>query len=125
MRPPEGVTDSVSIQVLADLGYSNIMWDIDPKDYTTNGIEQQMNLVRSEVENDIANVTNGHICLQHDVHEASATDLTPAIIEYITGKGYEFVTVSDCLGIEAYRVTEEQQQPVADEPVAGEQVAVI
>ncbi|RCH81089.1 chitin deacetylase [Rhizopus stolonifer] len=102
MRPPEGVLDEAASQVVKRLGYSSIMWDVDTKDYELKGMTSEQELVRSVVEADIAVQTNGHISLQHDVHEHSAKVLTPWMIEYVHSKNYTFVTVSECLGISAY-----------------------
>jgi peptidoglycan/xylan/chitin deacetylase (PgdA/CDA1 family) len=103
MRPPEGQLDDDASRVLKNLGYSNIMWDVDTKDYELKGLFSEEALVRGVVDNDVPGQTPGHISLQHDVHEASAKELTPWMIDYITSKNYTFVTVSDCLGIPAYQ----------------------
>ncbi|CEP14190.1 hypothetical protein [Parasitella parasitica] len=99
MRPPEGELDNSASTVLNGLGYSNILWDIDTKDYELKGLAHEQELVRGVVDTD----SNGHISLQHDVHESSAVELTPWMIDYITSKGYTFVTISECLGISAYQ----------------------
>lgn len=103
MRPPEGELDDAASRVLKSLGYSSIMWDVDTKDYELKGLPTEEGLVRGVVENDVAGQTPGHIALQHDVHESSAKSLTPWMIDYISSKNYQFVTVSDCLGIPAYQ----------------------
>lgn len=103
MRPPEGATDDASDQILHELGYSNILWDIDPLDYNGSSVDEQFELVASVVNADVAGETLGHISLQHDVHPSSVRDLTPRIIDYIRGKNYTFVTISECLGISAYQ----------------------
>ncbi|KAI7900510.1 uncharacterized protein BX663DRAFT_517876 [Cokeromyces recurvatus] len=103
MRPPEGDLDETASRVVRRLGYSNILWDVDTKDYELHGLESEQNLVREVVEADVSGQTPGHIALQHDVHESSAKELTPWLIDYIISKRYSFVTVSDCLGINAYQ----------------------
>ncbi|GAA5812413.1 hypothetical protein MFLAVUS_005868 [Mucor flavus] len=103
MRPPEGATDDASDQILHELGYSNILWDIDPLDYNGSSVDEQFRLVTSVVDEDVAGETLGHISLQHDVHPSSVRDLTPRVIDYIRGKNYTFVTISECLGINAYK----------------------
>ncbi|KAL9545644.1 hypothetical protein MBANPS3_007047 [Mucor bainieri] len=100
MRPPEGELDNAASLVLNNLGYSSVLWDIDSKDYELKGLAYSQNLVRGVVD---ADSTTGHISLQHDVHEASAVELTPWMVDYITSKNYTFVTVSECLGISAYQ----------------------
>ncbi|KAI8078115.1 uncharacterized protein B0P05DRAFT_454393, partial [Gilbertella persicaria] len=103
MRPPEGVTDAVSSKVLKDLGYHNILWDIDTNDWRKQGLAAEQALVKEVIEKDVANVTMGHIALEHDIHEHTVTELVPWLISYVKEKGYEFVTVSDCIGVPAYQ----------------------
>lgn len=103
MRPPTGVTDVNSDQVIGNLGYSNILWDVDTKDYENAGLPAEQARVREIIEADVPGVTLGHISLQHDVHLASVNILTPWYIEYIRSKNYTFVTVSDCIGLSAYQ----------------------
>ncbi|KAI8354058.1 hypothetical protein BD560DRAFT_407999 [Blakeslea trispora] len=102
MRPPEGEMDEAAAQVVKRLGYSSILWDIDTKDYEHRGMTSEQELVRHVVEADIPGQTLGHISLQHDVHEQSAKVLTPWMVDYVRSKNYTFVTVSECLGINAY-----------------------
>ncbi|OBZ86144.1 Peptidoglycan-N-acetylglucosamine deacetylase [Choanephora cucurbitarum] len=103
MRPPEGVTDAVSSKVLKDLGYYNILWDIDTNDWRKRGLTAEQTEVKNVIDKDVANVTMGHIALEHDIHEHTVTELVPWLVGYIKEKGYQFVTVSDCIGIPAYR----------------------
>ncbi|KAI9487313.1 MAG: hypothetical protein EXX96DRAFT_646997 [Benjaminiella poitrasii] len=102
MRPPEGVIDKVSGKVLKELGYSDVMWDVDTKDWEHKGLKAEQARVRAIMDDDIANVTMGHIALEHDIHEDTVKNLVPWFIEYVKKKGYEFVTVSDCIGVSPY-----------------------
>ncbi|KAI9357511.1 hypothetical protein BD770DRAFT_388900 [Pilaira anomala] len=103
MRPPEGVTDKVSSKVLKELGYSNILWDIDTLDWQKKGLSFEQSNVKDVLDKDVANKTMGHISLEHDIHEDTVKTLVPWLTEYVKSKGLTFVTVSDCLGIEAYQ----------------------
>ncbi|KAI7900478.1 uncharacterized protein BX663DRAFT_439352 [Cokeromyces recurvatus] len=106
MRPPEGVIDDVSSKVLKELGYNDIMWDIDTKDWEHNGLNAEQERVRKVMENDVANTSMGHICLEHDIHEDTVQHLVPWLITYVKEKGYEFVTVSNCIGVKPYHEVE-------------------
>ncbi|KAI7896766.1 uncharacterized protein EV154DRAFT_584934 [Mucor mucedo] len=103
MRPPEGVTDDVSAKVLKDLGYHNILWDIDTNDWRHLGLSTEQKNVKEVLDEDIANVTMGHISLEHDIHEDTVNTLVPWLTEYVKSKGLTFVTVSDCIGVEPYQ----------------------
>jgi peptidoglycan/xylan/chitin deacetylase (PgdA/CDA1 family) len=103
MRPPEGVIDEVSGRVLKELGYSNIMWSVDTKDWEHKGLAYEQGLVSEVMEADVANVTMGHIALEHDIHQDTVDTLVPWLISYVKEKGLEFVTVSDCIGVQPYQ----------------------
>lgn len=102
MRPPEGALDETSSRVINSLNYSIISWDLDTLDWQSKNLQAEQALVHEVVEADVHGQTPGHICLQHDVHEQSAKELTPWLIDYVLSKNYTFVTVSECLGIPAY-----------------------
>lgn len=106
MRPPEGVIDKVSGRVLKELGYRNIMWSVDTKDWEHKGLSYEQNLVRKVMEDDVPNVTVGHIALEHDIHEDTVNTLVPWLVSYVQEKHLEFVTVSDCIGVEPYQTIE-------------------
>ncbi|KAI7896765.1 uncharacterized protein EV154DRAFT_490772 [Mucor mucedo] len=103
MRPPEGATNEAVNQVISSLGYSNINWDVDTKDYEHLGLATEEERVRAIVDLDVPGVTLGHIALQHDVHADSVNILTPWLVQYLRSKNYTFVTVSDCIGLPAYQ----------------------
>ncbi|GAN01868.1 chitin deacetylase [Mucor ambiguus] len=102
MRPPEGVIDDVSSKVLSELGYYDIMWDVDTKDWEHKGLAAEQARIREVMDKDVANKTMGHIALEHDIHEDTVNTLVPWFVDYVKQKGYEFVTVSDCIGVEPY-----------------------
>lgn len=105
-RPPEGVTDEVSSKVLKELGYYNVLWDIDTKDWEKKGLASEQKRVKRILDHDVANKTMGHISLEHDIHEGTVNTLVPWLTKYVKEKGLEFVTVSDCLGLEPYHIEE-------------------
>jgi peptidoglycan/xylan/chitin deacetylase (PgdA/CDA1 family) len=103
MRPPEGELDDASTNVLASLGYSVVLWDVDTKDYQSENLALEQPIVEQVVGSDVAGQTPGHIILQHDVHSQSALELTPWVVDYVLAKNYTFVTISECLGIQPYQ----------------------
>lgn len=106
MRPPEGETDEVSDKVLKDLGYHNVLWDIDTNDWRKLGLAAQQKEVNNVLNDDVVNVTNGHISLEHDIHEDTVTTLVPWLTKYVKSKGYTFVPISECIGVEPYQPDE-------------------
>ncbi|KAI9277655.1 hypothetical protein BY458DRAFT_453296 [Sporodiniella umbellata] len=102
MRPPSGAYDDNTLAVLGQLGYKVILWDIDSNDWRykdTSDLSKEQANYKSVIEKDNKNKPNGHIALQHDVHQKTVTKLVPWVIQYIKGKkSYKFVSVAECLG---------------------------
>ena len=89
---------------MKDLGYYNVLWDIDTKDWEKKGLKAEQTRVKAVLDKDVANVTMGHISLEHDIHEETVNTLVPWLTKYVKDKGLTFVTVSDCLGLEPYHL---------------------
>ncbi|KAK4516109.1 uncharacterized protein ATC70_011071 [Mucor velutinosus] len=104
MRPPEGALDDNASRVLKELGYSNVMWDVDPKDWERKGLAAEQSIVQTIMDADTP-TTLGHIGLLHDIHLSTVNTLVPWITQYVRQKGLQFVTVSDCIGVAAYQAT--------------------
>ncbi len=91
-RPPEGMIDSGILDVLHDLDYRVILWDIDTRDWAHTSPEQI-------AKNVISSVSAGDIILMHDYIGinsptcAAMSIFIPALIE----KGYKFVVVSELI----------------------------
>lgn len=104
MRPPEGALDDNASRVLKQLGYSNVMWDVDTKDWELRGLATEQSIVQTIMDVDTP-TTLGHIGLLHDIHPTTVNTLVPWITQYVRQKGLQFVTVSDCIGVAAYVAT--------------------
>ncbi|KAI9276775.1 hypothetical protein BDA99DRAFT_430008 [Phascolomyces articulosus] len=98
MRPPEGAYNGDTLNILGQLGYTVVIWDIDVQDWTSNTLSKQQDIYREALESG----SGGHIALQHDVYQQTAEELAPWIVDYAQSEGYEFVTVAECAGTSAY-----------------------
>lgn len=96
MRPPYGEIDQRVFDIAKDMGFEVILWDRDTFDATNgpNGVGAQVDVWIK------ANYQNG-IVLQHDLFQ-SAVDQVPQLIEKLRNHGANFVTISECLEIDAY-----------------------
>jgi hypothetical protein len=81
------------------MGLTIVQWNCDSNDWQYVNVEDQPKLFTN-----IANKINpsnptidSFITLQHDIKDYSI-EYVPKIIELISGKGYKFVTVEQCLG---------------------------
>lgn len=106
MRPPYGQSPKKLLEVCQDLGLYVINWSIDTDDWRSKTNDEQM------VANIMKNLSDGAIILMHDKHEKTYTT-TEKVIDQIREKGYEFVTVSELLGLKAIGQTSPAPQVVA------------
>ncbi len=93
MRPPYGALLQRQREwIHSQLGYSTIMWSVDPLDWRRPGAS----VVTSRI---LAGTTAGSIILAHDLH-ASTVDAMPATLDGLLRKGFKFVTVSQLLAMQ-------------------------
>lgn len=92
MRPPFGQSPNKLLDVCKEQGLHVINWSIDTDDWRSKTTDDQM------VANIMKNLSDGAIILMHDKHEKTYTT-TEKVIDQVRAKGYEFVTVSELLGL--------------------------
>ena len=96
MRPPYGSYDDESREVLTEMGYRLVIWDIDTGDSIGADVEDsKKNII------DAGTSGNGHIVLMHDPMRTTADELVSWVLEYAKENDLKLVTVADCLGDEA------------------------
>jgi len=93
-RPPEGVRSAVVTGVCREAGYRTVYWTLDTLDWTgasAASIEQAI----------LSGVKDGSIILCHDyiVGGGHTVEAMRSVIRRLIEEGYEFVTVSELLGI--------------------------
>ncbi|KAF9178386.1 hypothetical protein BGZ51_005939 [Haplosporangium sp. Z 767] len=99
MRPPYGSTDPTTQAILAKLGYTIVLWSQDTNDWQhPTDVEASMKVYRSALGAKNAVKQPGHIFLQHDTHQVTATLLATQAIDYARKMGFKVVTVGECLG---------------------------
>lgn len=102
MRPPYGYVNHKVVETLKSLGYVIINWNHDTNDWRHQ--DSYGNIV-GYVQNQISFPhfkNEGPIILQHDSLRSSI-QLQSGIIRILQGKGYEFVSMYECIGEEPYR----------------------
>ncbi len=82
-RPPGGLLTPEATEVIASLGLTTVLWDVDPVDWCCH----DPNLIASRV---ISQAKDGAIILMHDLNMASV-QATEIIIETLESQGYQFV----------------------------------
>ncbi len=102
-RPPysedvePGTPDQVKPLLTTDkLGYYTVGMNIDPRDWSRPGVDAIVNGVISET-----TAGDGNIILLHDGggDRSQTVAALPGIIEGLQSRGYQFVTVSDLIGV--------------------------
>ncbi|GAB3497693.1 polysaccharide deacetylase family protein [Nocardiopsis coralliicola] len=90
MRPPYGATDGTVADVTADLGMSQIIWDVDTNDWRDRS-------AGTVADRAVEGAAPGGIILMHDIHDTTV-DAVPDILDRLDKEGYTLVTVSALLG---------------------------
>ena len=98
MRPPYGsYTKAQGKWFHDDLGFTVVLWDVDPDDWR----DPRPSVLEDRVLNgwkDSTGVRPGSIVLSHDIHKGTV-EAEPDIIDKLAAKGYKFVTVSELLAL--------------------------
>ncbi|KAI8094243.1 hypothetical protein BDF21DRAFT_436186 [Thamnidium elegans] len=104
IRPPYGEADSRVKNLLKQMGYKVLMWNVDPTDYNVHMMKDGgRRIVRSfdKAVDGISNQLNankdlGYISLQHDLYKQSIKQV-PRIVKRMKIRGYEFMTAAECV----------------------------
>ena len=100
-RPPGGNTNEhIKNMLYNQYGYLNILWSVDPNDWKKPGISVVTHRL-------VSGAHNGAILLCHDLHK-STVDAMPGTLDGLLARGFQFVTVSQLINMEA-----SQPPPVA------------
>jgi peptidoglycan-N-acetylglucosamine deacetylase len=91
-RPPGGAFNSRVVGDAKSLGMTTVIWDVDPKDWSTPGT----GAIYSRV---VGSTRPGSIVLMHDGggNRSQTVAALPHIIHTLRGRGYSFVTVTKLL----------------------------
>ena len=110
MRPPYGaLRESQRVWLQKEYGYPTIMWNVDPQDWMRPGVS----VVTSRI---LDKTRNGSIVLAHDLHKPTV-DAMPETLDGLLQRGFQFVTVSQLLGVSAQSAGAALKKP--DQAVAG------
>ncbi|KAJ7254970.1 hypothetical protein B0H12DRAFT_1114363 [Mycena haematopus] len=99
MRPPYGNYNSNIQSIAAGRGQSLALWDQDTGDADGNTVAQS-----EAVYNSVADAKpKNALILEHETEETTATTLVPYAIKLFQSKGYNLVTMAECLGVDPYQ----------------------
>jgi cellulose synthase/poly-beta-1,6-N-acetylglucosamine synthase-like glycosyltransferase/peptidoglycan/xylan/chitin deacetylase (PgdA/CDA1 family)/spore germination protein YaaH len=91
---PSMVEDTKPLEVVTEMGYISVGFNIDPKDFDKPGTDE---IVRRVIKG--ARQNQGHIVLFHDAggDRSQTVQALPIIIDRLRGLGYNLVTVSSLM----------------------------
>lgn len=97
MRPPYGNTNDLILKVAARNNLKIVIWSIDTLDWSQ---KEKANITKNVLDN----VRPGEIILMHSNEDKKTTlEALPDIINGLKDKGYSIVTLSELLGVNAYK----------------------
>ncbi|KAI1053217.1 hypothetical protein LB506_012373 [Fusarium annulatum] len=106
VRPPYGACEIDCRMTLTGNGYSIIQWNMDTLDWIF-GTEDKFESTIEIIQNWVGNQPNidkddyaGPIVLMHGRYHTSATVVTQHLLDLFTSKGFKFVSISECLGLD-------------------------
>jgi len=99
MRPPYGEYNDLVSQVAYERGQKIVIWDFDSGD-STGSTAAQSNAAYDKIANDHPSTI---LALNHEVYETTASTVIPHAISVLKNKGYNLVTVAECMGMEPYQ----------------------
>lgn len=106
VRPPYGACEIDCRMTLTGNGYSIVQWNMDTLDWifgTDEKFESTIEIIKNWVLNqpDIdKDDYTGPIVLMHGRYHTSATVVTQYLLDLFTSKGFKFVSISECLGLD-------------------------
>jgi len=98
MRPPYGSYNNLVRQVSGERNQDMVIWDLDSGDSTGSTVAQSEQIYSDAVAQNPKNL----LALNHETHSSTAEQVVPYAIKLLQSKGYELVTVAECLGLPAY-----------------------
>ncbi|KAI9592528.1 hypothetical protein BDF19DRAFT_451444 [Syncephalis fuscata] len=97
MRPPYGRLNDLAFNVLNDLNYKIIIWNVDTNDWkhptdSDASFQSYFNAMKS------APKDASFIGLQHDIHAATNAAYVERVVRYAESLGKKIVRMDECLG---------------------------
>jgi len=99
MRPPYGEYNDLVRQASYVRGQKLVIWDFDSGD-STGSTPAQSNAAYDQIANQRPSTI---LALNHEVYEQTAHTVLPHAISVLQAKGYNLVTLAECMGMQPYQ----------------------
>ncbi|KAJ7249751.1 carbohydrate esterase family 4 protein [Mycena haematopus] len=106
LRPPSGYYTNNVKSIAFSRGQSLALWDRDTGDADGNTTAQSEAVYNAVVNSKAKNA----LILEHETEASTAAVLVPYALKLFKGKGYNLVTMAECLGVNAYQAVGAAQQ---------------
>ncbi|KAJ6464884.1 carbohydrate esterase family 4 protein [Mycena sanguinolenta] len=110
MRPPSGYYNDNVKSVAFSRGQSLALWDRDTGDADGNTTAQSKAVYNAVVNSKAKNA----LILQHETEASTAGTLVPYALELFRSKGYNMVSLAECIGVNPYQAVGVAQQQTLD-----------
>jgi len=101
MRPPYGNYNDLVRQVAYQRGQSLVLWDLDTQDSLGASVATSEQIYADAVAKNPKNL----LPLNHEPYDTTAHQVLPYAIQLLQSKGYQLVTLAECLNMEPYMWT--------------------
>lgn len=93
-RPPEGAMNKDMRTLIKDLGYTNVLWSLDTRDWAHTSPKDISDYV-------VSNAKNGDIVLMHDYigYNSPTVEALELMLPQLIERGFTFVTVGELLSM--------------------------
>lgn len=96
LRPPYGSIDQRSYRLLADMGYTVVIWNLDTRDWNRKNSKGDILSIFNRILSKSSPTKDSIISLQHE-RRLESVYLVPTLISLVKAKGYRIVTIDECL----------------------------
>lgn len=110
VRPPYGNHNSLVRNAAGVRGLKIANWDLDSGDSSGLTVAQSKARYDQRISQNPANI----LALNHETQSSTAYDLLPYVITKLKAKGFQLVTLAQCLGQAPYQSVGAPQTPTAD-----------
>jgi len=99
-------------EYLGERGYNIIMWGTDTMDWQyKEDVDSVIATLNEQLADpNVSPKTHSFITLMHDVYPSTVNIVLPTVIEYVQSLGYNFVPLSECIGISPYQTISNNEE---------------
>ncbi|KAG8917620.1 Carbohydrate esterase 4 protein [Tulasnella sp. 418] len=110
VRPPYGEYNDLFREAAYIRKQSLALWDFDSGDSTGSSAASSKAAYKAKIDQNPSTL----LALNHETYSSTAFDVLPYVIDLLKTKGYQMVTLAECLGVPAYASVGAPEAPTSD-----------